>query len=79
MIVPLSLMGDISVTRARRHLLLTTRDLEADCFPQKDNARRRVFADAKLSTVVITARRSSKESWADSSDTCSRVPLEQLC
>ncbi|MGH9621396.1 MAG: hypothetical protein ACRD45_17045, partial [Bryobacteraceae bacterium] len=55
MIVPLALLADISCARTRQHLLLSTRELLADCFPQKDNANRRVFLAAKLSTVVLTA------------------------
>ncbi|MGI8546688.1 MAG: hypothetical protein ACR2M1_05035, partial [Gemmatimonadaceae bacterium] len=57
MIVPLALLADISCARARQHLLLSTHGLVADCFPQKDNANRRVFRDAKLSTVVVTGER----------------------
>jgi len=55
MIVPLALLADISCARTRQHLVLSTRELSADCFPQKDNANRRVFLNAKLSTVVFTA------------------------
>lgn len=57
MIVPMSILADISCSNTRRFITQTCCDLEADCFPQKDNANRRVFRDAKLSTVVITARR----------------------
>jgi Alw26I/Eco31I/Esp3I family type II restriction m6 adenine DNA methyltransferase len=58
-IVPLALLADISCARTRRHLLLSTINLAAECFPQKDNPNRRVFRKAKLSTVVITASRAS--------------------
>ena len=54
LIVPLALIADISCARTRRRLLLSTRGLLADCFPQKDNPKRRVFLNAKLSTVVLT-------------------------
>jgi hypothetical protein len=60
MIVPLALVADISTSRARKHVLLSLADLRADCFPQKDNASRRVFKDAKLSTVIITGIKSSR-------------------
>jgi hypothetical protein len=59
MIVPLALIADISCARTRQHLLLSTRDLLADCFPQKDNPKRRVFLTAKLSTVVVTSSKAS--------------------
>ncbi|MGO8928044.1 MAG: Eco57I restriction-modification methylase domain-containing protein [Limisphaerales bacterium] len=55
MIVPMALLADISCAATRKHLVLSTTDLEADCFPQKDNANRRVFKNAKLSTVVLSA------------------------
>ncbi|MGI8509875.1 MAG: HsdM family class I SAM-dependent methyltransferase [Gemmatimonadaceae bacterium] len=57
MIVPLALLADISCARARQHLMLSTNGLVANCFPQKDNANRRIFRDAKLSTVVLTGER----------------------
>jgi Alw26I/Eco31I/Esp3I family type II restriction m6 adenine DNA methyltransferase len=54
MIVPMAILADISCAATRRHLLFSAQDILADCFPQKDNANRRVFKDAKLSTTVIT-------------------------
>ena len=59
MIVPLALLADISVASTRRHLMLMGKDLLAECFPQKDSAKRRVFRDAKLSTLVFTTERTS--------------------
>lgn len=57
MIVPLALLADISCAQTRRHLMLSTSELEADCFPQKDDRKRRVFLDAKLSTLIFTGTR----------------------
>ncbi|HEY5043435.1 MAG TPA: DNA methyltransferase [Verrucomicrobiae bacterium] len=54
MIVPMAVLADISCAATRRHLLFNAQNILADCFPQKDNASRRVFKDAKLSTTVIT-------------------------
>jgi|SRR5580692_3252293 hypothetical protein len=54
MIVPLALLADVSCANTRRHLISSSKDFEADCFPQKDNANKRVFKKAKLSTVVVT-------------------------
>lgn len=59
MIVPLAIIADITSARTRKHVLLSLTDLRADCFPQKDNASRRVFKDAKLSTVVLTGQRAA--------------------
>jgi Alw26I/Eco31I/Esp3I family type II restriction m6 adenine DNA methyltransferase len=58
MIVPLALIADVSCANTRRHLIASSSDFEADCFPQKDNANRRVFKNAKLSTVVVTCTNS---------------------
>jgi Alw26I/Eco31I/Esp3I family type II restriction m6 adenine DNA methyltransferase len=57
MIVPLALLADISTARTRAHLMLSGKGLVADCFPQKDKAKRRVFRKAKLSTMVFTCER----------------------
>jgi hypothetical protein len=58
MIVPLAVLGDITCSKTRGHIARTLCELEADCFPQKDNANRRVFRDAKLSTVVLCGAKS---------------------
>jgi Alw26I/Eco31I/Esp3I family type II restriction m6 adenine DNA methyltransferase len=60
MILPLSLLADISCANARRYLMLNGDELLADCFPQKDDAKRRVFVNAKLSTTVITCKKTTK-------------------
>jgi hypothetical protein len=60
MIVPLSLAADISTARTRHHVLTALEAPTLDCFPQKDSPQRRVFLRAKLSTVVVTGKRSRK-------------------
>ncbi|TET34931.1 MAG: restriction endonuclease subunit M [Planctomycetota bacterium] len=62
MITPLALLADISCARTRRHLVCCTTKSIANCFPQKDNPKRRVFTKAKLSTVVYTGTRTPKQS-----------------
>jgi Alw26I/Eco31I/Esp3I family type II restriction m6 adenine DNA methyltransferase len=57
MIVPLSLVADISCAKTRAFLIQALRPVEMDCFPQKDNAKRRIFKDAKLSTMIFTGQR----------------------
>ena len=57
MILPLALLADVSCASTRKHLMLSSKHLVASCFPQKDNAARRVFRDAKLSTAIITCMR----------------------
>jgi len=61
MIMPLSLLADISCAATRKYLLTVTEDILAACFPQKDNANRRVFKAAKLSTAIITAKRTNSQ------------------
>jgi Alw26I/Eco31I/Esp3I family type II restriction m6 adenine DNA methyltransferase len=62
MIVPLSIIADISCSHSRKYLLSFLDNLLLDCFPQKDNANKRIFYSAKLSTVIITGTKKSKES-----------------
>jgi Alw26I/Eco31I/Esp3I family type II restriction m6 adenine DNA methyltransferase len=61
MIVPLSLMADISTASTRRHLFTHLDELLVDCFPQKDNAKTRIFKKAKLSTAIVTGMHRSKD------------------
>ena len=62
MIVPLSLWADKSCAKSRRFVIASSKELIADCFPQKDTRARRVFRDAKLSTTVVT---------------CTKIPVEE--
>jgi hypothetical protein len=66
MIIPLSLLADFATARTRDHVFRHLTNCKADCFPQKDNASRRVFVDAKLSTMVLTGVRSAR----DVTDSC---------
>jgi hypothetical protein len=60
--VPMPLLGDDQAADVRRHLVKLGRFTAVEAFPQKDNDKKRVFADAKLSTAVFT---SVKEPAAD--------------
>jgi len=55
MIVPMALLADISCRITREFLITECNEINAQCFPQKDDMNNRVFRDAKLSTVVITS------------------------
>ncbi len=59
MIVPLALLADKSTAQTRRHLMLSTKRIAADCFPQKDDPNRRIFHDAKLSTTIISSEKTN--------------------
>lgn len=51
-IIPMSFMGDISVSRTRSHVLTLHKLAGISAFPQKDDESRRVFREAKLSTCI---------------------------
>jgi hypothetical protein len=63
MIVPLAILADISCAQTRRAIMQASQDLQADCFPQKDNPNRRVFRSAKLSTTILTCVKSRQRSF----------------
>jgi hypothetical protein len=52
-IIPMALLGDDISSLVRRMLLEQGIFTKIDTFPQKDDPRKRVFRDAKLSTSVI--------------------------
>ena len=74
MIVPLALLGDKSTAQTRRHLMLSTKEIAADCFPQKDDPKRRIFHDAKLSTTIISSKKSNSVTGTDRADTNACIP-----
>ncbi|SET39713.1 Eco57I restriction-modification methylase domain-containing protein [Hymenobacter actinosclerus] len=53
LIIPLSILADISCAKSRAFVFKSSRDLSIDCFPQKDNPINRIFLEAKLSTVIL--------------------------
>jgi hypothetical protein len=55
-IVPMRLLADSFATSLRTLLLQNDRLEAIEAFPQKDDSSRRVFTEAKLSTVVYVAR-----------------------
>ncbi len=55
----MALLGDQAAVGVRRTLLRSGAFASVDAFPQKDDRNRRVFREAKLSTVVFTAVRGS--------------------
>ncbi len=60
MIVPLSLLGDRQASGVRRFIFAHANILRVDCFPHKDDPRRRVFAEAKQATCIVTMRRTAQ-------------------
>ena len=65
MIVPMSIMADVSCKETRAAFLDGTAALEIDAFPQKDNKNHRIFYEAKLSTAILTAPRKAGRNKLD--------------
>ena len=61
-ITPMTLLGDKIVAEIRKLLIGSGNFTSVDAFPQKDDRRRRVFRDAKLSTTVFTWKKNSNRS-----------------
>jgi len=55
-IIPLTFIGDNSLYKTRNFVFNRFADLKLHCFPQKDNISKRVFEDAKQSTLVILGK-----------------------
>ncbi|VTR94138.1 restriction modification enzyme : Possible restriction /modification enzyme OS=Microcystis aeruginosa NIES-44 GN=N44_00644 PE=4 SV=1: Methyltransf_26 [Gemmata massiliana] len=53
-IVPMAVLGDDQAADIRRYLIQRGQFTAVDAFPQKDNPKKRVFVDAKLSTGVFS-------------------------
>jgi len=65
LIVPMALLGDDQSSGVRKLLLEKTGLVAVEAFPQKDDPRRRVFPEAKLSTCVfVTGGKSTGERFA---------------
>ncbi len=58
-IVPMPLLGDDQAAGIRRMLFGAGRFVGIEAFPQKDDAHRRVFPEAKLSTTAFTFQRTT--------------------
>ncbi|CDO10564.1 hypothetical protein C1S82_01045 [Mycolicibacterium cosmeticum] len=78
MIVPMGLAADISTRNTRKHLFTYLRNPTLDCFPQKDNPYRRIFRDAKLSTMVVAGQKSGGKLTAQNQITTRVFPGNDL-
>lgn len=61
LIVPMPLLGDEQAAGIRKLLSSEAALLAVEAFPQKDDSRRRIFEEAKLSTCVFVAAKSSDD------------------
>ena len=53
------LLGDDSPSNVRRHMITSGEFASVEAFPHKDNPKKRVFKDAKLSTAVFSSSKST--------------------
>jgi len=53
MIIPFGILTDTTSARLRKHIFDCHSFLTVDAFPERDNAKRRVFEDVKMSTAII--------------------------
>lgn len=58
-ITPMAILGDQQATDIRRAILAIGTFTDVDSFPQKDDPRKRVFPEAKLSTAVVIVHKTS--------------------
>lgn len=71
-IVPMAILGDDQATDVRREILRLGAFRAIEAFPQKDDPKRRVFEEAKLSTALFIAQRTSDDTRQQS-----RFPARQ--
>jgi Alw26I/Eco31I/Esp3I family type II restriction m6 adenine DNA methyltransferase len=60
LIVPLSVLNDLSSTLLRKYLLTNCHVSRVEAFPQKDDPNNRVFREAKLSTCIMLIQQGVK-------------------
>jgi Alw26I/Eco31I/Esp3I family type II restriction m6 adenine DNA methyltransferase len=60
LIVPLSVLNDLSSTLLRKFLFTNCHVSRVEAFPQKDDPNNRVFAEAKLSTCIMLIQQGVK-------------------
>jgi len=53
MIIPFGILTDKTSTNLRKHIFNHHSFLTIDAFPERDNIKRRVFEDSKISTAII--------------------------
>jgi Alw26I/Eco31I/Esp3I family type II restriction m6 adenine DNA methyltransferase len=63
-IVPMSLIGDEQSSSVRGYLFRNSTFNVIHCFPQKDDPKRRVFEEAKLSTCIFNVKKGGAQDKA---------------
>jgi hypothetical protein len=78
-ITPMPLLGDDQAADLRREILRQGAFASVDAFPQKDDPERRVFKEAKLSTVVFTLTRTQDAAAREAPFTARVHPAQFVC
>ena len=61
-ITPMAILGDLTTAETRKAITRVASFTGIEAFPQKDNPRKRVFPEAKLSTAVFTTAKVTGDS-----------------
>jgi len=64
-IIPYGILTDKSSEKIRKYIFENTTILKIDAFPERDNANKRVFAEAKMSTAIILSNKQIHETKFD--------------
>ncbi len=61
MIIPYGFLADVSSAKIRQHIFEHFKINSIEVFPERDNASKRVFDEAKISTAIISTQKSKPE------------------
>jgi adenine-specific DNA-methyltransferase len=65
MIIPYGVLTDTTSVNLRTHILNNHSLIKVEAFPERDNTRRRVFEDVKMSTAILLTSSVNSESTFD--------------
>lgn len=65
MIIPYGILTDSTSTNLRKHIFDNHSLLKVDAFPERDNAKKRVFEDVKMSTAILLTSKTKMDSTFD--------------
>ena len=77
-ITPMPLLGDDQAAAVRKEIFKIGAFRSVDAFPQKDDVARRVFPEAKLSTVVFTVEKTAEPEVRDQRFVARVHPANQI-
>lgn len=65
MIIPYGVLTDTTSVKLRKHIFNNHSLLKVEAFPERDNTKRRVFEDVKMSTAILLTSSSKSDSSFD--------------